>query len=98
MNRKVKNHIRNPKIISIWIAFMIIFIMELLFYTWCRVQYVSTGYQISEIVEIQKQLKSLQSNLKIEAARLKSPERIARIAREKLGLSIPKPEQMVVVP
>ncbi len=98
MNRKVKNHIRNPKIISIWIAFMIIFIMELLFYTWCRVQYVRTGYQISEIVEIQKQLKSLQSNLKIEAARLKSPERIARIAREKLGLSIPKPEQMVVVP
>jgi cell division protein FtsL len=98
MNRKIGDHIRNPRIIGIWIAFMIIFIMELLFYTWCRVQYVRSGYEISEIAEIQKQLTFVRSNLKIEAARLKSPERIARIAGRKLGLIVPKPEQMIVIP
>ncbi len=98
MNRKIRDHIRNPRIIGIWIAFMIIFIMELLFYTWCRVQYVRSGYEISEIAEIQKQLTFVRSNLKIEAARLKSPERIARIAGRQLGLIVPKREQMIVIP
>lgn len=98
MNRKKKAQLRSPGIIGLWIAFMIVFIMELLFYTWCRVQYVRTGYQISEVVEMQKQLAFMQGNLKIEAARLKSPERIARIADRKLGLIVPKPEQMIVIP
>jgi cell division protein FtsL len=41
---------------------------------------------------------TLQNNLKIELARLKSPQRITKIARDHLGLVVPKPEQTIVMP
>ncbi len=40
----------------------------------------------------------MQDNLKIELARLKSPQRIAKIAREQLGLVTPTPKQTIVIP
>ena len=77
---------------------MAIFIAELLVYTWCRVQSTQVGYEITRAAEIQQQRMTLHNNLKIELARLKSPERITKIAREHLGLVVPKPEQTIVMP
>ena len=77
---------------------MAVFISELLFYTWCRVQCVRVGYEISKEVEKHRQLLTVQNNLKIEIARLKSPERIAKIARKQLGLVMPNPEYMITIP
>jgi cell division protein FtsL len=74
-----------------------LFIMELFFYTWCRVQCIGTGYKISHELDQQKQLLTLQSRLKVETERLKSPERIAKIAREKIGLQPPNSEQVIVL-
>ncbi|MFO8083054.1 MAG: cell division protein FtsL [Desulfobacterales bacterium] len=79
------------------ILIMVLFIAELLFYTWCRVQCISTGYEINQQLDQQKQLLVFQSRLKIEAERLKSPERIAKIAREKLGLQPPNSEQIILL-
>jgi hypothetical protein len=39
----------------------------------------------------------VQKSLKIELARLKSPDRIARIAKDTLGLVTPKTQQLVDV-
>lgn len=83
---------------GVWLAIMILFIGELFFYTWCRVQYIQMGYDISEEVEEQRSLTSLHQNLKIELARLKSPARIEKIARQRLGLIAPSEEQIIVVP
>jgi cell division protein FtsL len=83
---------------GVWIILMSIFIGELLVYTWCRVQFVKVGYEISQATDTYQQLITNQNNLKVELARLKSPERIAKIAMEKLGLSMPTPEQMIVLP
>lgn len=83
---------------GVWLAIMILFIGELFFYTWCRVQYIQMGYDISEEVEEQRSLTSLHQNLKIELARLKSPARIEKIARQRLGLLAPSEEQIIVVP
>jgi len=77
---------------------MSIFIMELFFYTWCRVQCTKMGYGIAQIQNQYQELNTTQYNLKIELARLKSPERIARIAKEDFGLVMPTPEQMVIMP
>jgi cell division protein FtsL len=74
-----------------------LFILELLFYTWCRVQCIGTGYKISHELDQQKQLLMLQSRLKVETERLKSPERIAKIAQEKIGLQPPNSEQVIVL-
>ena len=40
----------------------------------------------------------MQKNLKIELARLKSPERIAKIAETKLGLVMPSAKQTIIIP
>ena len=77
---------------------MAIFIAELLAYTWCRVQSTQVGYEITRAAAIQQERMTLQNNLKIELARLKSPQRITKIARDHLGLVVPKPEQTIVMP
>ena len=77
---------------------MIIFITELLVYTWSRVQCTQIGYEITQADVVHQKSTTLQNSLKIELARLKSPERIAKIAREQLGLIMPGPEQTIVMP
>ena len=86
------------KLTGVWMLLMSIFIMELLFYTWCRVQNVNYGYEISKETQDQRQLTAYQNNLKIELARLKSPDRIAKIAKEQLGMMMPSTDRTIVLP
>ena len=97
MNRR-KKKTRNPKALAAYLIFMGLFIGELLFYTWCRVQSIQVRYEISELTADQERLVMLQDNLKIELARLKSPERIAKIAKEQLGLILPNSKQIIIIP
>jgi cell division protein FtsL len=82
---------------SMGLLLMGIFIGELLVYTWSRVQYTRTGYDISRAVREQQQLMAVQKELQVELARLKSPERLSRIAETSMGLKMPTSRQMVVV-
>ncbi len=75
-----------------------LFIAELLFYTWCRVQSIQVRYEISELGANQERMVRLQDNLKIELARLKSPQRIAKIAKQQLGLVAPTSKQLIIIP
>lgn len=81
-----------------WILILALFIGELFFYTWCRVQCVQVGIDISSQRRKQQELVTLQNSLRIEQARLKSPEMIIRVANQKLGLAMPAPKQTIVIP
>ena len=98
MTRKIRKKKGDVKITGIWIIFMAVFIAELFLYTWCRVNYIDVGYEISTETKRQHELIALQNNLKIELASLKSPERIAKIAKDQLGLKAPTKSQTIVVP
>lgn len=89
---------QHKKKTGLWFLVMSIFMLELFFYTWCRVQNVNLGYQISNAVNQQKKLLAYQNNLNIELARLKSPQRITRIAKEQLGLIMPTAEKTIILP
>lgn len=93
-NRKIRP--RQP--IGVWMLLLVVLISEMLLYAWSRVQCMGLGYEISAAVERQREQMLLQRNLRIELARLKSPDRIAKIAGERLGLVLPKPEQTVTIP
>lgn len=80
-----------------WMVLFVLFMAELLVYSWCRVQYVQTGYELNEAIKEGHHLLALQQELKVEEARLRSPERIRRIAQEQ-GLVVPDPGQVVVLP
>lgn len=86
------------KIPWVWVMVLALFIGELFFYTWCRVQCVQVGMVIAVERRKQGELKTLQNSLKIELARLKAPERISYIARKKLGLDMPEPSKTIMVP
>ena len=96
--RKTLKNIHKANATVMSIIFMTIFLGELLFFTWCRVQTIETGYEISKETQRRQDLINFQNNLKIELARLKSPERIAKIAKNQLGLITPTPEQMIIIP
>jgi cell division protein FtsL len=96
--KRRKKKARNPKLLAVSLIVMGLFIAELLFYTWCRVQCVQSRYEISELKVSQQRLVAHQDNLKIELARLKSPKRIAKIAKQQLGLITPTSKQLIIIP
>ncbi|WP_319524159.1 hypothetical protein [uncultured Desulfosarcina sp.] len=83
---------------GVWIALMALFFLQGLFYVWCRVQCVNTGYAIEKEKSRHETLIKVRSTLNIELARLKSPERIETIARTRLGLIMPDAQRTVTLP
>ena len=98
MKRKRRGKQHNPKMIGAALVLMLVFIAEMLFYAWCRTQYVNVNYQIQEQTIRQRNLLAMQDHLKIELRRLKSPRRIAKIAREQLGMVMPTTQQTIILP
>ena len=88
---------RRHPLVAIGVALMVVLVAELLVYTWCRVQYVRTGYEITEATKEHQRLTELHRRLKVEEARLRSPERIMRIAQQR-GLVMPDSKQVMVIP
>jgi cell division protein FtsL len=84
--------------IRLWLVVLTLAIGEMMLVTWCRVQHMKVGYQITQATDEQRQLVKIQNRLKVEIARLRSPERIAKIARTQLGLVPPKEDQTKVLP
>jgi cell division protein FtsL len=68
-----------------------------LFYVWCRLQAVHLAYQQTRSAVLIEKLEKENEELRGEVARLKSPERIERVAREQLGLGYPSPEQIRIL-
>ena len=98
MKKRAQKNIRKLKLTGVWFVLLSIFIVELFSYTWCRVQCVRIGYEITKETNIKQSLITLQNNLKIELASLKSPKRLAEIASNKLNLTSPTPKQVIIIP
>jgi cell division protein FtsL len=96
INRKQKSPPK-PIPIGVWMALILIFILELFGYTWCRVQNVRIGYEISAARKERQELIILEDNLNMRLARLKSPQRLAEFA-QKRGLVTPTQEQKLTLP
>ncbi len=95
------NRKRRPKprsMTALWIVVMVCFFAQALLYAWCRVQCVNAGYGIDRQTRRHQTLIRDRNTLKIEWARLKSPERIESIARNQLGLTMPGAHQTVTLP
>jgi len=90
MNPKEKTH-------KYWLRsiVLLVLIVEMFLYTWCRVQYLQLGYDIHELENRIAHLTRLKNDFQIEQARLRSPERIIQIATKQLGLQMPAPDQMI---
>lgn len=67
------------------------FSVAALAHVWVRLQIVRLGYQISDETEREKEILQKHRKLEVEKALLRSPERLERLAAEKLRLVMPDP-------
>lgn len=65
---------------------------------WIRLQVVSVGYALADTRQLINALKEEQRTLTVEWETVTAPGRLSQLAGDRLGLSLPRPEQIVVLP
>ena len=79
-----------------WLAGCAVLVL-LLLYVWERVDVVQTGYRIERLKVQKVALERERDELRVTLSGLASPERIARVASDRLGLMRPEQGQVKVV-
>lgn len=98
MEKGIKIHPTVSKSKVLLITFlMVFFIGGSLFYVWSRIRVVQLGYEISCAMREGIKLAEENKKLRVEIATLKSYARIEKIAMEELGMTKPKPEEVIVI-
>ena len=76
----------------------LVLIGVVLIHVWLRLQVVRFGYVLSTTSKLQTRLEQENRELKLELARMTSPDRLEVLARQRLGLVTPEKGQVVVLP
>lgn len=74
-----------------------IILVILFFHVWCSSHYKELSFEITKLVQEKDRLNEQRRTLKIELARLKSPERIDKL-KASLGLKLPESLQIERLP
>jgi cell division protein FtsL len=82
---------------SAWIFIATVLMAVLLIYVWSHIHMTELEYQIARELSSKEQFTEEQAKLKVELATLKSPQRIEIIAREKLQMTYPEREQVILL-
>ena len=78
--------------------FAIALIGVALMQVWLRLQVVQMGYALSTMSKLHGRLEQENRELKIELATMTSPDRLGKVARNRLGLVPPEKGQIIVLP
>lgn len=76
---------------------MLLITLFSIFHVWSRFRVVELNLQIGEASRQLKELEQEQKRLRLEAESLKTPERVETIAKQSLGMVIPKDQQVILV-
>jgi cell division protein FtsL len=68
-----------------------------LVFVWERVDVVRIGYQIERLKRDKTALERQRDELRVKVSALSASDRIAKLATEKLGMSLPQQGQIIVV-
>jgi cell division protein FtsL len=82
---------------STWIFIATILMTVLLIYVWSHIHMTELEYQVARELSSREQFAEEQAKLKVELATLKSPHRIEIIAIEKLQMTYPGREQVILL-
>ncbi len=89
--------INSAMIIPLGLILLLFLSTWAMFHVWSRHMVTELGYSISEQQNIKEQLVSDNNALRLEISTLKSSKRLELIAEKQLGLTAPKPDQMVYI-
>jgi cell division protein FtsL len=82
---------------STWIFIASVLMAVALIYVWSHIHMTELEYQVAQEISSREQLIEEQAKLKVELATLKSPQRIETMAREKLQMTYPGREQVILL-
>jgi len=66
-------------------------------FVWERVDMVRVGYQIERLKHDKVLLERERDELRVKVSTLSAPDRIAKVASEKLGMALPQQGQVIMV-
>jgi len=66
-------------------------------FVWERVDMVRVGYQIERLKHDKALLERERDELRVKFSALSAPDRIAKVASEKLGMALPQQGQVIMV-
>lgn len=66
-------------------------------FVWERVDMVRVGYQIERLKHDKVLLERERDELRVKVSALSAPDRIAKVASEKLGMALPQQGQVIMV-
>jgi len=88
--------LNRPRLIPL-LLFVVVLMLVALVFVWSRLEVVNLEYALSSsqgrLLALQQETRRLQ----LEAASLRNPARIEQVARQRLGLRAPAPEQVVTI-
>lgn len=79
------------------LGFIAVLLVVSLFFVWSRLQVVHLEYDISRLEGRTRDLNQEIRRYRLEVASLRTPARIEQVARERIGLQLPTPEQVINV-
>lgn len=80
------------KIITVLLGVSLVFV-----FVWERVDMVRVGYQIERLKRDKTALERQRDELRVKFSSLSASNRIAKLATEKLGMSLPQQGQVIMV-
>lgn len=80
------------KIFTIFVGLCLVLV-----FVWERVDVVRIGYQIERLKRDKTSLERQRDELRVKFSALSASDRVAKLATEKLGMSLPQQGQIIVV-
>jgi cell division protein FtsL len=80
------------KTVTVFLGLCLVFV-----FVWERVDVVRIGYQIERLKRDKTVLERQRDELRVKFSTLSASDRIAKLATEKLGMSLPQQGQIIVV-
>lgn len=90
---KVSTQIKYSNFIFVTLVLMAV----ALIYVWSHIRMTELDYMVAAEMSIKEKLVEEQTKLKVEIATLKSPQRLEAIAKEKLQMTYPTRDQVIIL-
>jgi len=94
---RMKRDVKDMSFLYFSVLVSVMAVLIVFAFMWSRLMVVNAGYEISRANSARASLMEQNKRLRLEFLRLKSPERIEKIAAGELGLMNPKSEQIVTI-
>ena len=79
-------------------VFAAVGLVLVLSHLWIRLQVVATGYALGDTRQLITALQEEHHALTIEWEAATAPNHLSQLAGDRLGLAVPRPEQIVILP